>query len=168
MVREYRKKALMRGQRVKTERKEMNKQNEEKRKERFERNFPFLLWDREVNSDRRLGHYLWFRDMVHMMRYSIMAGDRGGTIARASAAREYFLQNAEHIMGFGGGPQSGLDYLTEVNNVLDIGAPLTIAMGIGNSGAQITVRHDDASVINDFLRKQMDAELTRIKGKYWR
>jgi hypothetical protein len=33
MVREYRKKALMRGQRVKTERKEMNKQNEEKRKE---------------------------------------------------------------------------------------------------------------------------------------
>jgi len=40
------------------------------RRKRFERNWPLMQADRKKYPDRKLGHFLWIRDCVHMIRYS--------------------------------------------------------------------------------------------------
>lgn len=40
------------------------------RRMRFQRNFPLMRRDREKYPDRRLGKFLWVRDLAHMIRYS--------------------------------------------------------------------------------------------------
>jgi len=39
------------------------------RRNRFERNFPLMQKDRELNPDRNLGKFLWVRDLAHFARY---------------------------------------------------------------------------------------------------
>jgi len=40
------------------------------RRKRFERNWPLMQADRKKYPDRKLGHFLWIRDCVHMIRYN--------------------------------------------------------------------------------------------------
>jgi len=44
---------------------------EQVRRKRFERNFPLIQKDRELNPDRNLGKFLWVRDLAHFARYSM-------------------------------------------------------------------------------------------------
>ena len=44
---------------------------EEIRKKRFYRNFPLMKKDRQKYPDRKLGKFLWLRDLAHLIRYTL-------------------------------------------------------------------------------------------------
>lgn len=58
---------------------------EKVRRQRFERNIPLLVRDREIYPDRVLGKFLWFRDLAQMCRWEAEAN--GGQISEAMRER---------------------------------------------------------------------------------
>lgn len=41
------------------------------RRRRFDRNFPLMIKDREKYPDRKLGNFLWVRDLAHYIKYQL-------------------------------------------------------------------------------------------------
>jgi len=48
------------------------------RRKRFERNFPLMQKDRKEHPDRKLGRFLWLRDLAHLVKYTLESN--GGLI----------------------------------------------------------------------------------------
>lgn len=51
--------------------------SEDIRRKRFNRNFPLMIKDREKNPGRKLGIFLWCRDVAHLIKYTL---ERNGGI----------------------------------------------------------------------------------------
>lgn len=143
--------------------------NEVVRRARFERNFPFLEWDRELNPDRQLGAYLWFRDILHRMRYAHEAGRRDISFALAQEAIDFYSAKLKDIIKFGAGAGVALAYFSEAMRYLQRGREVKQVIILDGSPVELVGQIDDYdSQMGVIIKAMLDPELEKARGKYWR
>lgn len=147
-------------------------ENEMVRRRRFDRNYPFLLWEHtEVLEGkapaRRLHHFLWFRDIIHRMRYAEQFGDTNMRVALAHEAIDYFNQNREYMGHFGGGIQNALLYLKEARKVLGEGMDLQVTFDLGdNLKAGLEGCFLDYEELEGIIRNILEPEFQARTSRY--
>ncbi len=141
--------------------------NENIRKERFNRNFPFLVWDHKVNPDRRLGKFLWFRDIVHRMRFHQQENDMDRTLGLAEEAEKYYTENWKFMASFGTGTFQAIEYLAEARKLLNIGMDVEVIIRLENREAILKGRFRSTEEINRIQKQILDSEFKRRESKYY-
>lgn len=99
------------------------------RRRRFDRNFPLMIKDREKYPDRKLGNFLWVRDLAHYIKYTLEKN--GGT--RTQEIMDYadiMINTWRGIVDSGDTRLSveGLKYYSEAVRVIGNGINYTIAL----------------------------------------
>jgi glycosyltransferase involved in cell wall biosynthesis/2-polyprenyl-3-methyl-5-hydroxy-6-metoxy-1,4-benzoquinol methylase len=141
--------------------------NEDVRRDRFNRNFPFLLWDHRENPDRRLGKFLWFRDIIHRMRFYQQDNNQQAVIGLAQEAEQYYNDNWVDMASFGQGTFQSLEYLAESRKVLGIGTEVEVALRLDDRNCAIRGRFKSTKEINRILDQILDCEFQRRESKYY-
>lgn len=141
--------------------------NEETRRARFERNFPFLRWEHEEGSQRKLHPFLWFRDIVHRMRYAHFNGNKDVAYDFAKEAEAYFTEHKKDMANFGAGLPTALQYISEVRKLLGIGVPLQFSFKLDDRQAGLEGVFLEPEELWDILREGLVAEFKRRKSKYY-
>ena len=150
--------------------------NEMVRRERFGRNFPLLKWDMEVNPDRRLGKFLWLRDIVHRMRYHVEQGQGEIATNLAKEGIEWYKSNREEMDSFGNGTGQSFTYYGECLQQLGRGLSFEVHIKMadpskpeaGTRTAQFGGIADDPKAVTVVLEKMIQAEIEKRNSKYWR
>lgn len=143
-------------------------ENEEARKARFFRNFPFLEWDHDTSSDRRLHPFLWFRDIVHRVRYCLSEGNNDVASRLAQEGLEYYNDHWKEMSSFGPGTFQALEYVAELNRYLDrgLGVQIQIAMEDGKS-LSFNTKLDSFDKVERVLKEVLDPEYERRASRYY-
>ncbi len=141
--------------------------NEEVRKERFARNFPFLCWDHAENPDRKLGKFLWFRDIIHRMRWHATRNEVEEAIALAKEAEAYYTEQWKFMATFGQGTFQAIEYLAEARSVLKIGTEMTFGIRMDDRDCTIKGRFTSADEITRIVKQILDPEFKRRGSKYY-
>jgi len=141
--------------------------NEETRRDRFNRNFPFLVWDHRDNPDRRLGKFLWFRDIIHRMRFYQQENRHQDVFALAQEAEEYYNDNWVDMASFGQGTFQSLEYLAESRKILGIGTEIEVAVRLDDRNCAIKGRFKSSEEVNRILDQILDGEFQRRESRYY-
>lgn len=142
--------------------------NEATRKGRFERNFPFLQWDHETNPERPLHHFLWFRDIIHRMRFEgVMAGNPARARELAVEGKAYYNAHAEAMATFGPGLMMGLAYLAEINAILGIGIPMKVAIQLDDRSLSLESRWENFDQVVRTLKQVLEPEFKDRSSRYY-
>jgi 2-polyprenyl-3-methyl-5-hydroxy-6-metoxy-1,4-benzoquinol methylase len=148
--------------------------NESVRRRRFLRNFPLLEWDRKVDPDRKLGKFLWFRDIVHRMRY-FQETNRGDLVGKmAQEAVEFYLEHRDDMDCFGQGTFQAYAYYGEALRILGRGLDfeVSVRMTDPDSGHARTMSYGgntaDADDLTAVLKKIVGPEIEKRNSRYWR
>lgn len=142
-------------------------EDEQTRMRRFFRNFPFLEWDREVNPDRKLGNYLWLRDMIHRMRNFHSQGNIPAAQQMAFEAIEYYEKIWEDLERFGEGVHISLAYYGEAMRYLDRGMPVNAMFDLDGNKITLTSQVEDMKIVTRVVDSLVNKELEKKKSKYW-
>lgn len=142
-------------------------ENETVRRGRFSRNFPFLKWDHENGPDRKLHPFLWFRDLVHQMRYCQGENDMASAVQFAEEAEKYYLEHEDFMQNFGAGLPMALMYLAEVRGILGKGVPVEILVRLEDGQASFQGMFMDTEEITKVFNNMMKTELERRQSKYY-
>jgi SAM-dependent methyltransferase len=141
--------------------------NEDTRRTRFSRNFPFLEWDNKVNSQRNLSKFLWLRDIVQRMRYHREIGDTDTAGNLARQAVRYYSEEWKDWTAPGMGGEAALQYHSEALAFLGRGS--AVAFQIEMDGEKTTLsgvfesEEDVAKSLKDMLREKFKQRHSR----YW-
>jgi 2-polyprenyl-3-methyl-5-hydroxy-6-metoxy-1,4-benzoquinol methylase/glycosyltransferase involved in cell wall biosynthesis len=142
--------------------------NEEVRKGRFERNFPFLQWDHEDGGgDRKLHHFLWFRDIVHRMRFEQARQNMREAEKLAHEARAYYNEHTEDMAAFGPGIFMALQYIGEVNKFLGQGIPLRMTIQFEDRQAVLESNWTDFAHVEKVFKQFVETEFTERTSRYY-
>lgn len=117
---------------------------EEVRRRRFERNLPLMIRDREKYPNRKLGKFLWVRDLAHRCRYELEATQQMS--ARVVKHCEDAISLWREVVSESDGVRMATDalpYYSECVNHLTQGAGINFSisvgvnfMGLGNMNGQ--------------------------------
>jgi SAM-dependent methyltransferase len=139
--------------------------NETVRRERFQRNYPFLEWDHATaGKDRKLHHFLWFRDLIHRMRFSTNPGEQH---TLAVEAEKYYNEHTEDMAAFGPGLFMSLQYLAEVNRVLGKGMEINMQIKLEDRGANLGGRFTDFEQLSKALKTLLEPEFKDRNSRYY-
>lgn len=139
--------------------------NEDVRKERFMRNFPFLQWDHETEGNgRKLHKFLWFRDIIHRMRFT---QDHAQKVALAREAVAYYNEFQKEMAAFGPGIFLALRYLAEAYTILNIGVPLQVQVALEDRSAEIVGRFESYAQFEAVVRQLLEPEFKDRTSRYW-
>jgi len=141
--------------------------NEDVRKERFNRNFPFLVWDHKVNPERRLGKFLWFRDIIHRMRFYQQGNNMDAALGLAEEAEKYYTENWKFMASFGTGTFQSLEYLSEARKLLNIGMDVEVTLQLDDRQCIMKGRFKNTEEINRVQKQILDSEFKRRESKYF-
>ena len=141
--------------------------NEDVRKQRFSRNFPFLVWDHEERPDRKLGKFLWFRDIVHRMRWLSANGQVNDALALAHEAEEHYNANWRDMATFGTGTFQAIEYLAEARKLLGIGTEMEVGIRLDDRDCSLKGRFINTEEINRVLKQILDPEFKRRGSRYY-
>lgn len=141
--------------------------NEDVRKARFERNFPFLVWDHETNPDRKLGKYLWLRDIIHRMRFCVTSNHIPVARQLAEEAIQYYEDNWSDMSSFGQGTFLALGYVSEARGFLGQGVPLAISVKLDDRHVSFEARYTDIKQLQRILNEIIEPELKRRQDRYY-
>lgn len=140
--------------------------NEEVRRDRFNRNFPFLVWDHEEDPDRRLGKFLWFRDIIHRMRW-YQQSDPDLAVALAHEAEEYYSDNWRDMSSFGTGTFQAIEYLAEARKILGTGTDIEVGVRLDDRDCMLKGRFTSTDEISRVLKMILEPEIKRRGSKYF-
>lgn len=138
--------------------------NDQTRMGRFQRNFPLLEWDREVYPDRKLGKYLWLRDMIHKLR---LTPDQNIKKQLAEDSIAWYEKYMDDFTGVGGGHfhNQALSYYSEALIFLNQGLKVRIALDCEGQQAQyegaFKSAKDAVSIAAKGLKEQFDIKKSR-------
>jgi glycosyltransferase involved in cell wall biosynthesis/SAM-dependent methyltransferase len=138
--------------------------NEEVRKARFFRNWPFLKWEHEENPDRKLHKFLWFRDIIHRMRFATDLAER---VKLAGEAVEWYNEHQAAMATFGPGMMMSLHYLAEAYTVLGRGVPLRVTVQMDDRNAVLEGRFESYKQIEGVLSQLLQDEFRERTGRYY-
>ena len=146
--------------------------NEETRRARFQRNYPFLEWDHEEilegkKPTRRLHHFLWFRDLVHVMRYAMMQNRRDIALQKAQEAVDYYEQNWKDMASFGPGLFMSLGYLSEAYGLLGVGIELKAQVALDDRSAMIGGRFASYEQFSRLVEQVLKPEFDERQSRYY-
>jgi glycosyltransferase involved in cell wall biosynthesis len=141
--------------------------NEDVRRDRFNRNFPFLLWDHHERPDRRLGKYLWFRDIIHRMRWCQQNQNMKDAVALANEAEVYYNDNWKDMATFGTGTFQAIQYLAEARKVLMKGTPVKFGLMLDDRNCEIEGLFTSTEEITRVVKQILDPEFKRRGSKYY-
>lgn len=141
--------------------------NEDKRRERFNRNFPFLVWDHETNPDRKLHPFLWFRDIVHRMRDMQSKGNHNAAIALANEGERYYLDHISDMGNYGAGIPIALSYLSEIRQVLGKGVQMEVSFRLNDREASVSGSFMDTNELNSILNSILNPEFEQRLSRYY-
>lgn len=141
--------------------------DEQTRRRRFARNYPFLVWDHEEGEQRRLHPFLWFRDIIHRMRYAAMGNDKVTAIQMAQEALDYWDVHKKDMGNYGGGLQVGLQYLTEARKVLGKGIEMKIAIQLDDRTAEFAAQFLDESEVKGIIDQILTSEFKVRTSRYY-
>ena len=150
--------------------------NEGTRRERFLRNFPLLEWDIKANPDRRLGKFLWLRDIVHRMRYHTEQGQGDIATNLAKEGVEWYKTHRDEMDSFGNGTGQGFTYYGECLKALGRGLGFEVIIKMtdpskpeaGSRTASFGGVADDPKAVSVVLEKMIKGEIEKRNSKYWR
>ncbi len=141
--------------------------NEGVRRNRFSRNYPLLQWDREVNPDRKLGKYLWLRDMIHMMRYCAEQHDVQGARRIAEEAVQFYAENWVDWDDAGMGGMNAIQYVSEARSMLNKGLPVSIAVNVNGEQLSLDGVFENGKSIGEMIEKALKAKFDQRESGYW-
>lgn len=142
--------------------------NEDVRRARFERNYQFLMWDNETPDARKLHRFLFFRDLIHVMRIAGAKGDMVTAKQKAEEAIAYYNEHWEAMTSFGSGFQMSLGYLSEVYAALGRGTEIKLMVGIGGEkSAQVEGRFENYEQLEKMIGVLLKPEFKDRSDKYW-
>jgi hypothetical protein len=146
--------------------------NEDTRRARFQRNYPFLCWDHEeiangTQPPRRLHHFLWFRDLVHVMRYAMMQNNRAVGLQKAKEAVDYYEENWKDMASFGPGLFMSLGYLSEAYGLLGIGVELKAQVALDDRSAMIGGRFASYEQFSRLVEQVLKPEFDERQSRYY-
>ncbi len=141
--------------------------NEGVRRNRFSRNYPLLQWDRQVNPDRKLGKYLWLRDIIHMMRYSAEQRDVQGARLLAEEAVQFYSDNWAGLDDAGMGGMNALQYVSEARGMLNKGLPVSVAVSINNEQMTLEGVFESGKSIADLIEQALQTKFDQRDSGYW-
>lgn len=143
--------------------------NEDVRKRRFARNWDFLQWDHSqpVGEQRKLHHFLWFRDIVHRMRLAINARDLEGARKLAHEGLAYYNEHWQAMLTFGQGLHMGLAYVSEIRHYLALGTPVKVVVQFDDRQAQLEGRFENYDQIEQLVRATVEPEMKERASRYY-
>ena len=144
--------------------------NENVRRERFGRNFPLLEWDQQVYPKRKMGIYLWLRDIIHRMRVFAASGQQDQARLLAEEAVSYYELNTECLGSIGGGNVAGnnaLAYYSEALQFLGRGFPISVQVGIDGQEASYSGFFTTAEQAFELGKKALAEEIRKRESGYW-
>lgn len=141
--------------------------NEEVRRVRFARNFPFLEWDVAAHPQRKLNKYLWLRDIVHRMRFSAQQGDQAAARQLAEEAVKYHQDHREEMSAFGQGTFLALGYEAEAKALLGRGVPIEIGVRLDDRNVAFGGRFESVDEIKGILERLLGGEFERRLSRYF-
>ncbi len=142
--------------------------NEETRRARFLRNYPFLEWDHETGGDRKLHKFLWFRDIIHRMRFKMMENAPVPVVRQlAEDAIAYYNANVEDMSAFGPGIYMSVAYLSEAYRVLGRGVFMKFSLGFDDRGTQLEGVFETPEQFYRVIRQLIDPEFKDRQSKYY-
>jgi SAM-dependent methyltransferase len=142
--------------------------NEPVRRARFSRNFPLLEWDRQVNPDRKLGQFLWMRDIIHRMRYFQEIGNLQAARQLAEEGVQFFRQTWPDSSGdqlVGG--MNALGYFSEALQFLGRGLPVNIVVDIGGEQAPIQGVFETEDEVAALVRQLVKDKFAKRNSRYF-
>lgn len=150
--------------------------NEGVRRDRFTRNFPLLEWDLKVNPNRRLGKFLWLRDIVHRMRYHQEQGDGDTATNLAHEGLDWYKQYRDEMDSFGNGTGQAFAYYGECLKILGRGLDFEVTIKMsdptkpeaGSRNANFSGVADSSEDVAAVLEKMIAPEIEKRGSKYWR
>lgn len=137
------------------------------RKTRFERNLPFLQWEHESGSDRKLNHFLWLRDLIHVMREAAKAEDRETAVRLAHDAISYYNKHYVDMAAFGPGIFMALQYFSEANAVLGKGFPMKVTVQLEDRQASFEGLFTEYGQIERVLKQMLEPEFADRTSRYY-
>lgn len=141
--------------------------NEQVRKGRFDRNFPFLQWDHETNPDRKLHKFLWFRDRVHLCRFERQRGNIEKAVELAKEAKAYYYAHQSEMSAFGPGMFYALAHMAEINELLGVGVPMEITVKFDDRSAVLQSRFENYSHAESVFKQLLEPEFKERTSRYY-
>jgi glycosyltransferase involved in cell wall biosynthesis/2-polyprenyl-3-methyl-5-hydroxy-6-metoxy-1,4-benzoquinol methylase len=143
--------------------------NETVRRKRFERNFPLLKWDRDVYPDRRLGKYLWMRDLIHLMKLRHEQGHIQEARRLAEEAVTFYKNYAGDFDSVGGGPagNSALAYFSDAVMYLGRGHSVKVALEFNGQQAVYEGYFEDATQALQLATRALGEQFDKRNSGYW-
>jgi glycosyltransferase involved in cell wall biosynthesis/SAM-dependent methyltransferase len=141
--------------------------NETVRRDRFNRNFPFLEWDHEVNPNRNIGKFLWLRDIIHRMRYFAEIGQVERARALALEGVDYYKTNWKEWSQVGMGGEQAMGYYGEALGFLGRGLPVTVQFKIGEATGQYGSVFDSEDEAIRVLHTHLKGHFDNRRSGYW-
>jgi SAM-dependent methyltransferase/glycosyltransferase involved in cell wall biosynthesis len=146
--------------------------NEDVRRDRFARNWPFLEWDHQEQESgkkppRKLHRFLWFRDQIHRMRFALQARNTQEGVALAKEAVKYYNEHWQEMMSFGPGMLMSLQYLSEANIVLNQGVEVKVMIQFDDRSAPVAGRFNSYEQVQRLLEYMIKPEFTERSDKYY-
>jgi len=136
--------------------------NEEVRRARFFRNFPFIEWDHADPEPRRLHHFLWLRDLIHRMRF-----DEANRVKLAEEAVSYYNMHQEDMSVFGPGMFMSIQYVSEAYKVLGKGLPLKVQIMLEDKNAAFEGRFANYEQVEKVFGQLLRPEFTERLSRYY-
>jgi len=141
--------------------------NEGIRRERFGRNWPLLVWDRKVFPQRKIGKFLWFRDLFHQMGWMIEQRRTEEARQLAQQAVDFFKVNKDDFMFIGSGPQNSLHYYSQANRVLGQGHQVKVRMELEGTVAEYEGVFTNAAEATEIAQKAIAEQIEKRESGYW-
>lgn len=142
--------------------------NEDVRKSRFRRNWPFLEWEMKDGSGRKLNKFLWLRDIIHRMRITASDGKNKEAYELAEEAVSYYNANYEAMAAFGPGIFQALQYVAEAKTLLGKGAPMRITVQLEDGrNAVLEGKFEEFDEVARVLKQIIEPELKDRGSKYY-
>lgn len=141
--------------------------NENVRQDRFARNYPFLAWDHETCSDRKLHPFLWYRDIVHRMRYAMKVQAMDAAVTLAKEGENYYQTHIKDMGNYGAGLPMALAYLAEIRKVLQKGVPLGISFRLDDREAGFEGIFLDTAEVRAIIDLMLEPEFRERTSRYY-
>lgn len=141
--------------------------DEATRKERFDRNWPFLQWEHEEPVQRKLNRFLWFRDIVHRMRWDFVHGKQQSAHNLALEGEAYYNEHYLDMAAFGPGLFMALEYMAEIYNVLGKGVPMQMSFQLDDRQQQIRGTFIDYKQLERIVAQLLEPEFVERASKYY-
>lgn len=142
--------------------------NESVRRARFDRNFPLLEWDHRVNPERRLGKFLWLRDILHRMRYAIDNRSPSNARLLAEEAVSYYKEHWQGDMIPGMGGENAYHYYSEAIQYLGRGESIALSFKMDGDVIDVSGAFESADDLADAVRSAAKGRFAKLASKYIR